>query len=277
LVDRRRQGSISAPGTGLESPAAAFFESEKTVSPPPVSGTAAFAFTANDSFDIGADNGIISLLLRERGGRWYSADLDEKTVQSIQSLVDTDVYQIDGLRTPFTDEHFDLVVIVDFLEHIETDKEFVLELHRILRPGANLIVNVPLLRPASLLNRFRHAIGLTDEKHGHVRPGYDAQGLAALFGTRFKIENTRTYSGFFTELLDTGLNFTYEQLAQRRRRDAPRSQKGTVLTGEDVEKDRKRFALLAFLYPFFWIFSKLDSLLFFQRGYKLIVQATARK
>ena len=94
--------------------------------------------------DIGADNGIISLLLRERGGRWYSADLDEKTVQSIQSLVDTDVYQIDGLRTPFTDEHFDLVVIVDFLEHIETDKEFVLELHRILRPGANLIVNVPL-------------------------------------------------------------------------------------------------------------------------------------
>lgn len=30
--------------------------------------------------DIGADNGVISYLLRQKGGDWYSADLDEHVV-----------------------------------------------------------------------------------------------------------------------------------------------------------------------------------------------------
>ena len=37
--------------------------------------------------DIGGDSGIISLLLRRRGGRWWSADLDWRSVQSIHDLV----------------------------------------------------------------------------------------------------------------------------------------------------------------------------------------------
>src|SRR5688572_4430706 len=68
--------------------------------------------------DIGGDNGVISLLLRERGGDWASADLDERTVSAIRALVDEGVYRIDGLSTPFPDAMFDLVIIVDFLEHI---------------------------------------------------------------------------------------------------------------------------------------------------------------
>ena len=46
--------------------------------------------------DIGADNGVISYLLRQRGGRWSSADLDQRAVASIRQLVRTDVYQLDG-------------------------------------------------------------------------------------------------------------------------------------------------------------------------------------
>src|SRR5215212_9292380 len=70
------------------------------------------------NLDIGADNGVISYLLRQRGGRWSSADLDAGTVESIRQLVGEDVYQIDGTATPFQDQAFDQVVIVDFLEHI---------------------------------------------------------------------------------------------------------------------------------------------------------------
>ena len=32
------------------------------------------------SLDIGADNGVLSYLLRKRGGTWHSADLDSSTV-----------------------------------------------------------------------------------------------------------------------------------------------------------------------------------------------------
>ena len=78
--------------------------------------------------DIGSDNGVISYLLRQRGGRWKSADLDDAAVRSTRELVQSDVYQIDGRRTPFGTDEFDIVVIVDFLEHIQDDLGFVGEL-----------------------------------------------------------------------------------------------------------------------------------------------------
>jgi len=87
--------------------------------------------------DIGSDNGVISYLLRQRGGTWKSADLDEHTVDSIRGLVKENVFQIDGRQTPFADNEFNRVVIIDFLEHIHTDEEFIKELFRIIKPGEN--------------------------------------------------------------------------------------------------------------------------------------------
>jgi SAM-dependent methyltransferase len=222
--------------------------------------------------DIGADNGVISLLLRRQGGRWASADLDAHTVASIRELVGDDVHQLDGARTPFPDGTFDQVVVVDYLEHIPDDGAFAAELARILKPGGRVIINVPHLKPHSLLNRVRHAIGLTDEWHGHLRPGYSLEGLRALLGPRFEIERATTYSKAFSELVDTGLNGLYLAM-QRGAGDARGSSKGTVVTGADLKKRRKQFLLLSTLYPFLWSMAKLDGLLRLQPGYKLIVRA----
>lgn len=224
--------------------------------------------------DIGADNGVISYLLRQRGGHWHSADLDERTVRSIQQLVGTDVHQIDGGVTPFEDGAFDQIVIVDFLEHIPDDRAFAQELARITRPGGQVIINVPHLKPGSMVNRLRNAIGLTDEWHGHLRPGYTLEGLRQLLAPAFLIEESATYSGAFSELIDTALNGLYLRL---QRQDAGgRSSKGTVITEGDVRKHRKQFMLLSALYPLIWGVAKLDALLFFTPGYKLILSARRR-
>lgn len=222
--------------------------------------------------DIGADNGVISLLLRRRGGSWASADLDAHTVSSIRQLVGDDVHQLDGARTPFPDQAFDQIVVVDYLEHIPDDDRFAEELARILKPGGRVIVNVPHVKPHSLLNRFRHAIGLTDEWHGHLRPGYSLEGLRTLLGPRFSIEKSVTYSKSFSELVDTALNGLYVAM-QRRSGVAAGSSKGTVVTQADVRKHRKQFLMLSGLYPILWGLSRLDALLFLQPGYKLIVRA----
>lgn len=224
------------------------------------------------SLDIGADNGVISYLLRQRGGCWYSADLDPAAVASIRELVGDEVYQLNGSTTPFRDGTFDQIVIVDFLEHIEDDHGFVRELARILKPGGSIIVNVPHLKPRSLLNRFRHRIGLTDEWHGHLRPGYSLAGLRRILGPQFVIERAITYSRAFSELVDTALNGVYQTL-MRRKQAATGSSKGTVVTRGDLEKHRKEFLLLSAAYPVLWTVAKMDSLLPLQSGYKLIVRA----
>jgi SAM-dependent methyltransferase len=224
------------------------------------------------SLDIGADNGVISYLLRQRGGCWYSADLDPEAVTSIRQLVGENVYQLDGGTTPFSGSTFDQVIIVDFLEHIRDDQGFVRELARIVKPGGSLIINVPHLKPYSLLNRFRHWIGLTDEWHGHLRPGYNVPALRDLLKPHFALERTTTYSRAGSELVDTILNGAYE-LLRRRKQGGMVSQKGTLVTRSDIEKHRKQFLFLSAVYPFLWIMARLDVLLPFQSGYKLIVRA----
>ena len=116
-----------------------------------------------DALDLGADNVVISLLFRSQGGRWTSADLTDQTVEAIRRMVEDRVVRLTGPQLPFEDEAFDLIVVVDLLEHLDDDRALLAEIGRCLRPGGRAVLNVPHLKPRALLPRVRHAIGLTDE------------------------------------------------------------------------------------------------------------------
>ncbi len=222
--------------------------------------------------DVGSDNGVISYLLRERGGHWTSADLDEASVGAIRSLVGERVYQIDGGRTPFSTSEFDRVVIVDFLEHIEDDEYFLGEIHRILKPDGFLVANVPLAKDG-LLRRIRTMLGQTDEAHGHLRPGYTRESLEALMKDGYAVTASLTYSGFFAELIDSLLVFGLTLL---KRGEEPPSSKGLLVTDKELDRFRRVFRAYSFIYPIVWALSQLDRLLFFDDGYMLIVRARVR-
>ena len=131
---------------------------------------------------------------------------------------------------------------------------------------------MPHLKPRSLLNRFRHSIGLTDEWHGHLRPGYSLPGLSQLLQPYFEVERARTYSRTFSELVDTILNGVYQGL-KRRKSHGTASTKGNIVGQSEINQHRKQFLLLQMLYPLFWVTARMDALLPLQSGYKLIVQA----
>jgi hypothetical protein len=113
---------------------------------------------------------------------------------------------------------------------------------------------------------------LTDEWHGHLRPGYTSEGLREILGPAFVIDEAKTYSRAFSELIDTVLNGLYLKL-QRRKGESSGSSKGAVITNADLRRHRKQFLLLSLLYPVIWSIARLDRLLWLQAGYKLIVQA----
>jgi 2-polyprenyl-3-methyl-5-hydroxy-6-metoxy-1,4-benzoquinol methylase len=224
--------------------------------------------------DIGGDNGVVSYLLRQRGGRWASADLDERSVRAITQLVHTDVHQIDEGRTPFQDNEFDRIAVVDFLEHIPGDAAFMQELFRIMRPGGTVVLNVPHAKN-SLLRKLRLALGQTDEKHGHVRPGYTVESLQHVLGNCFAIETTHTYSKFFSEFIDTSMVYAVTLL--KRDKDTEASKKGLFVTDQDLSANKSMFRLYSLIYPAVWLFSRLDGLLFFSSGYMLIARARVNK
>ena len=215
--------------------------------------------------DLGSDNGVVSLLLRRRGGSWASGDLTPETVESIRALVETDVHPVDAARLPFADAAFDVVAVVDMLEHAPDEAAFARELARVTRPGGRLVVNTPHLK-RTLLKRLRHAIGQTDAKHGHLRPGYTPERLRELLEPAFALESQRTYSRFFSEAVDTALNWGVERLGKGS------SAKGVVVTGDDLARHRKAFRAYSAIYPFVWAASRLDALVP-ASGYMLIVRA----
>jgi SAM-dependent methyltransferase len=209
-------------------------------------------------------------MLRRRGGTWCSLDASEKAVASIRRIVGERVYLYDGSTLPFDDNVFDAVVIIDMLEHLEDDRGFIAECHRILKPAGCLIVNVPHTRRGQFLRPLRRLIGLTDERHGHVRTGYSERELFDVLKDGFDVQEVRTYSRFFVELIDTAVQFAALRVS------GGHDRKGVMLDENDYRKMRKAFRLYSLLYPFFWLAAQIDRLLFFTTGYSLIVRAKRR-
>ncbi len=220
--------------------------------------------TGKTCLDIGSDNGVISYLLRQRGGEWSSADLTETTVDAIRGLVHDRVYQIDGRSTPFESRLFDCIVVVDLLEHIETDREFLLELDRLLKPGGLLLLNVPNPKEGPL-RRFRFAIGQTDEAHGHLRPGYSFSELKEIVPEGYEENGVFRYSRLFSVLTDTTITLGLDLL-----KAGKKGKKGTVVTGDDMSKQAKNFKLFSILYPFLQAMVWLDRGLPFLHGNMLL-------
>ena len=151
------------------------------------------------------------------------------------------------------------------LEHVPDEAAFVSELARVTKPGGRLVVNTPHWKPTRL-RRLRHALGQTDEKHGHLRPGYTPERLRELLAGRFELEQHHTYSRFFSELVDTAINVGVERLGKKG------SAKGMVVTGTDLAKHRKMFRAYSAVYPVVWAVSRLDALVP-ASGYMLIARA----
>lgn len=215
--------------------------------------------------DLGSDNGVVSYLLRQRGGRWASCDLTLETVASIRDLVREDVHHFDGVRLPFPDGEFDVVVVADMMEHMHDDAAFAGELARVTKTSGRLIVNTPHAIDTPL-RRFRLWLGQTDEKHGHVRPGYTRQTMDAVLAPRFALAQQRTYCGFFSEFIDTAMQWALTRLGKKG------SQKGVVVTGSDLSRYAKLFRIYSIVFPFVWALTRADALVP-SPGYRLIVSA----
>ena len=92
--------------------------------------------------------------------------------------------------------------------------------------------------------------------------------LEALLPPDMRVVRHRTYNRFFSELLDIALNF-----AVTRKTGTASTEKGLVLTGEELAQHEKSFKLYSMIYPLCWLWSKLDALLPFTRGYMLALRA----
>jgi SAM-dependent methyltransferase len=92
--------------------------------------------------DIGCGTGTMLRYL-SRYGDAQGADADEEAVRFCRLRSAGNITQLTGASLPFPDSSFEVVTMLDVLEHIDDDVAALEEVWRILRSGGTFIVTVP--------------------------------------------------------------------------------------------------------------------------------------
>jgi len=93
--------------------------------------------------DVGCQLGFFLDIARRRGWQTFGVEMATKSVQYGRTVLGLAVSQGQLTDTSFENNFFDAVSLQHVLEHVPNIHEFLAELHRILRPGGCLLVEVP--------------------------------------------------------------------------------------------------------------------------------------
>jgi SAM-dependent methyltransferase len=92
--------------------------------------------------DIGCGTGTMLGELR-RFGDVYGVDAEPAAVEFCHAQGETQVELASGDTVPHPDSSFDVVSLLDVIEHVDDDQTLLAEAWRVLRPGGQLLVTVP--------------------------------------------------------------------------------------------------------------------------------------
>jgi 2-polyprenyl-3-methyl-5-hydroxy-6-metoxy-1,4-benzoquinol methylase len=226
--------------------------------------------------DLGCAQGILSFFLRQKGGFWVHTDQDFENLKTTQGLLKKNLIQVGTGILPFKSQAFDLVISLDYLEHLEDDEQCLEEISRILKKNGQLVLATPRTGKFLALNKLRPMLGLKLEFYGHKREGYSFKELQKMLNrVHLKVVKQKNFSRFFSEFLELLLNLFYIKFLSRKVQGQGRLRDGRIRPSsyQEFKSQKKSFKIYSFFYPILWLFSRLDKILFFQKGYSLIVWA----
>ncbi|MDD4736810.1 MAG: methyltransferase domain-containing protein [Kiritimatiellae bacterium] len=202
-------------------------------------------------------------------GQWTSAAFSQEEAKTLSSMTENRVLLFENGKFPAEQEEVDRIILVDVLERIDDDAALIAECHRILKNSGILLLVTLHRKKYGLLRPFRRLLDVHPIHASTRRDGYTGAELFDLLKDGFDVQETHTFSHFFTEL-GTLLTVFLGGFVIRREKNAS----DTPAAQADYFKAVYRF--LSILRPFLWILSRFDLFLFLTRGYLLIACAKKR-
>lgn len=93
--------------------------------------------------EIGCSKGLFLDLADKEGFSVYGLDTSEYAIKYVKDHFGFPVICSDVAKANFLDNSFDIIVMIDVIEHIDKPREVLRESHRILRPGGIVVIDTP--------------------------------------------------------------------------------------------------------------------------------------
>jgi len=143
--------------------------------------------------DIGCWDGNLLELIRQAGlyRELYGVDLPFEAVEKVKLKgFNAQLVDLNNETLPFPGDYFDAVTLLAVLEHVFDPYSVIHEIHRVLRPGGTLIIDIPNV--ASFTNRARILFGRLPVTSGD--PGWDGGHLH--YFTKYSLDQFLLSEGF---------------------------------------------------------------------------------
>lgn len=231
----------------------------------------------------GDNNGALNYYFRAHGGHWKWADVEGDAIEDMERLLGDPVVRLDPTTFPYANGSFDVVVVIDVMEHLPDEKDFLKEVRRVTRLGGAFLVTVPTSNSRKLANRLKVRAGMDPTFYGHTRLGYSIPELqTAISSVGFQPLLSATCIRPLTELIELGINYGYVfMLSRKTSKTVTRPPERSIghpiplspTTDGAFKAHSGAFRLYEIAFPILNAITKLDRLLGFTDGYAVLVQA----
>ena len=235
-------------------------------------------FSNKEVFDLGCKGGVVSYYLKKNGGNWIHSDLDLENLLNSKKILINNIFQTSKNTLPLKDNQFDIVLALDFLEHVDNDEKILKEINRILKKNGKVIISTPISGKFFSINWIKAKFGLTPQIYGHKREGYSLSKLNKMLeNNAFTVIYSSTYSKFFVEFFETTLNIIYIKV-NNIKTSKLRSGAISPSSEKDLNKNSKLMKIYsAFIYPIIYLITRIDKLLWFKTGYATLIIADKQR
>ena len=132
----------------------------------------AFAELQNGAclFDLGCGSGKILSRITRPGDTAVAADIDLRLLSAARTRETTPVRLDFDTGLPVGDDVLDGALIIDALEHTESPRRIIGELHRVLRPGGTLVIFTPPYDSHTWIAAEKVHNAITRRRSDHISP-----------------------------------------------------------------------------------------------------------
>jgi len=221
--------------------------------------------------DIGCGVGTLSYLQEKLGGSWQFTEIDPKAAEQTSRIVQGPVHQINIFDPKLRPNTYDIITVLDVIEHVPDPQLFMHRVYELLKPGGHAFITTPADDSRLYLIRYLadKLFHIDQDSHGHVTDGFSREQLISLFNqAKLKVIRHTKFSKFFTELIELAYNAAYITKNRTKQSTTGYNLALSPASQHDFTKHKKILPLLRLAHPVLRAISALDILLPTSFGYE---------